>query len=62
MSNSLSRDKKGITLNLASEHGKDVLLRVDEHTAIVENFVPGTVAKLELGYEIVKHAACSGFG
>ncbi|MFC2008104.1 CaiB/BaiF CoA transferase family protein [Chloroflexota bacterium] len=67
---SLNRGKRSITLNLASEQGRDVFLKLVEHADIVvENFVPGTMARLGLGYETVKqrnprliYAACSGFG
>ncbi len=67
---SLNRGKKSITLNLASKEGKDIFLELVKHVDIVvENFVPGTMAKLGLSYETVKqhnprviYAACSGFG
>ena len=67
---SLNRGKKSITLNLASEQGRDILLKLVEHVDIVvENFTPGTMEKLGLGYETLKqrnprliYAACSGFG
>ncbi|MFC2034732.1 CaiB/BaiF CoA transferase family protein [Chloroflexota bacterium] len=67
---SLNRGKKSITLNLASEKGRDIFLRLVEHVDIVvENFTPGTMEKLGLSYETLKqynpkiiYAACSGFG
>ncbi len=67
---SLNRGKKSITLNLASKHGKNIFLKLVEHVdVVVENFTPGTMEKLELGYETLKqrnpkiiYAACSGFG
>jgi len=67
---SLNRGKKSIVLNLASEQGKDIFLRLVEKVDIlVENFVPGTMKKLGLDYEVVKqrnpkiiYAAISGFG
>ena len=67
---SLNRGKKSITLNLTSEQGKDIFLKLVEHVDIVvENFTPGTMEKLGLGYETLKqrnpkiiYAACSGFG
>ena len=67
---SLNRGKKSIMLNLASERGKDIFLRLVEHVdVVVENFTPGTMEKLGLGYETLKqhnpkiiYAACSGFG
>ena len=67
---SLNRGKKSITLNLASELGRDVFLKLTEKADIlVENFVPGTVEKLGIDYETVKehnpriiYVAGSGFG
>ena len=38
---SLNRSKKSITLNLASEHGKDIFLKLVEHVdVVVDNFTP----------------------
>ncbi len=67
---SLNRGKKSLALNLASEQGKDIFLKLVEHVdVVVENFTPGTMEKLGLGYETLKqrnpkiiYAACSGFG
>lgn len=67
---SLNRGKKSVTLNLASEQGKDIFLKLVKHVdVVVENFVPGTMEKLGLGYETLRqhnprliYAACSGFG
>ena len=67
---SLNRNKEGITLNLKSEKGKEILKKLILGADIlVENFKPGTMEKLGFGYEdIVKwkpdiiYAACSGFG
>jgi len=67
---SLNRNKKSITLDLNSEQGKEILLRLTEKADIlVQNFVPGTMEKLSLGYETVKarnpeiiYVAGSGFG
>ena len=67
---SLNRGKKSIVLNLASEHDRDIFLKLVEHVDIVvQNFSPGTMENLGLGYEILKqhnpkliYAACSGFG
>ena len=48
-------NKKSITLNLKSEHGKkiihDLLAKAD---VCVENFAPGTIERLGLDYESVK--------
>lgn len=67
---SLNRGKKSITLNIASEQGRDIFLKLVEHVdVVVQNFTPGTMEKLGLGYETLKqhnpkiiYAACSGFG
>ncbi|ENO98481.1 acyl-CoA transferase [Thauera phenylacetica B4P] len=62
--------KKSLTLNLKSDAGKEVLLRlVRTADVLVENFRPGVMDRLGLGYEILKKAnpklvycAISGFG
>jgi len=67
---SLNRGKKSIALNLATEPGRDVLLKLAESAdVLVENFVPGKIEKLGLSYETVKqrnpriiYASGSGFG
>jgi CoA:oxalate CoA-transferase len=67
---SLNRGKKSVTLNLATEEGVETFLRLAETADIlVENFTPGTMEKLGLGYETVKehnpgiiYVAGSGFG
>jgi CoA:oxalate CoA-transferase len=67
---SLNRGKKSVTLDLASERGREILLSlVKQVDIIVENYVPGTMKKLGLSYETIKehnpriiYAACSGFG
>jgi len=48
----LNRGKKSITLNIASEKGCDIAKRLVRNTDIlIENFSPGTMDKLGLGYE-----------
>lgn len=67
---SINRGKKSISLNLKTEKGKKILLDlVKKFDVIVENFKPGTMEKLGLGYEVIKevnpniiYAASSGFG
>lgn len=67
---SINRDKKSITLNLKTDKGKQILKDlVKKCDVIVENFRPGTMEKLGLGYEVLKeinprliYAASSGFG
>src|SRR6201987_1232888 len=63
-------NKKSITLNLKSPRGmdivKDLLRRAD---VCVENFAPGTIERLGLGYDVVRdinpriiYAQVKGFG
>lgn len=67
---SLNRGKKSITLDLATEQGIEVFLKlIKSADVLVENFVPGTMEKLGLSYERVKehnpkiiYVAGSGFG
>ncbi len=67
---SLNRNKRSMTLNLKAETGKkhflDLVRQVD---VLVENFRPGTMARLGLDYDVLKeinprliYAAASGFG
>ncbi|WP_334139667.1 CoA transferase [Thermovirga lienii] len=66
----LNRNKRGITLNLKSAKGKEIFLElVKRADVVVENYRPGTMEKLGLGYEVLKevnpriiYAAISGFG
>lgn len=67
---SLNRNKRSITLNLKSEKGKETFLEmVKKADVVVENFRPGTMEKLGLGYDYLSqvnpkiiYAASSGFG
>ncbi len=66
----INREKKSVSLNLKTEKGKEILRNlVKEFDIIIENFRPGTMEKLGLGYEELKkinpkliYAASSGFG
>ncbi|WP_408072605.1 CaiB/BaiF CoA transferase family protein [Butyrivibrio sp. JL13D10] len=66
----LNRNKRGITLNLKSEKGKDIFRKlVEKADVLLENYRPGVMDKLGLGYDELKkinpgliYAACSGFG
>ena len=66
----LNRGKKGVTLNLKDEEGKRVFLElVRKCDVLIENFSPGTMERLGLGYEELRkvnsrlvYAAISGFG
>jgi CoA:oxalate CoA-transferase len=67
---SINRSKESITLNLKSEKGKEIIKElVKKVDVIIENFKPGTMEKLGLGYHVLKeinpsliYAASSGFG
>lgn len=64
----VNRGKKGITLNLKSEKGKQLFLDlVKKADVVVENFRPGVMDKLGIGYDTLKevndqiiYAAVSG--
>ena len=63
-----NRSKKGITMDL--KKGKDVLLELVKNVdVLIENFRPGTMEKLGVGYETLKevnprliYGSISGFG
>jgi CoA:oxalate CoA-transferase len=67
---SLNRNKKSISLNLSTKQGAEVLLKLAGTADIlVENYKPGTMAKLGLDYEAVRninpriiYVSGSGFG
>ncbi|MFW9878123.1 MAG: CaiB/BaiF CoA transferase family protein, partial [Candidatus Thorarchaeota archaeon] len=67
---SVNRNKKSITLNMKKEKAKEIIHRlIKQSDVIVENFRPGTMEKLGLGYEKVKalnpkivYTSISGFG
>ena len=51
----LNRNKKSIALNLKSEQGQEIFLRLAERADVVlEGFRPGTVERLGVGYERVR--------
>jgi CoA:oxalate CoA-transferase len=66
----LGRNRKGITLDLKAPEGKQVFRDLVKRADVVlENFRPGTMARLGLGYEALRevnpgiiYAAISGFG
>lgn len=67
---SINRNKRSITLDLKKEEAKKIIYAmVKKVDVIVENFRPGTMEKLGLGYETLKelnprliYASASGFG
>ena len=66
----LNRNKQSIILDLKKAEGKRLLLELlKKADVLLENFKPGTMEKLGLGYEVVKdinprliYASISGFG
>ena len=51
----LNRNKKSIVLNLKNSRAKEIFLDLVKRSDVVlENFRPGTMEKLGLGYEIQK--------
>jgi CoA:oxalate CoA-transferase len=67
---SINRNKKSLSLNLKAPEGKEIFLSLVKRADVVlENFRPGTMEKLGLGYEELEkinpgiiYAASSGFG
>lgn len=65
-----NRSKYGITLNLKKPEGKAMFLEmVKKADVVIENYRPGTMEKLGLGYDVLKetnpgiiYGAVSGFG
>ena len=65
-----NRNKKGITLNLKSAKGKQLFLDlIKKSDVVMENYRPGTMEKLGLGYDVLKeinpgiiYGCISGFG
>ncbi|QAT48702.1 CoA transferase [Caproiciproducens sp. NJN-50] len=66
----INRNKRGITLNLKSEEGREIFKELTKKAdVVIENYRPGVMDKLGLGYEELKkinprviYAAVSGFG
>ncbi len=66
----MNRNKRSVTLNLKTEAGRGVLLRmVKDADILLENYRPGAMKRLGLGYEVVAainpkliYTSISGFG
>ena len=67
---SISRGKESLTVNLKHPEGKKLVLALARRAdVVVQNFVPGTMENLGLGYDVLRaenprliYASCSGFG
>jgi crotonobetainyl-CoA:carnitine CoA-transferase CaiB-like acyl-CoA transferase len=67
---SLNRNKRSIRIDLKSEAGREVLLRlVRDHDVVLESFRPGVLDRLGVGYERMReqnpgivYCAISGYG
>jgi crotonobetainyl-CoA:carnitine CoA-transferase CaiB-like acyl-CoA transferase len=67
---SLNRNKRSIRIDLKSEQGREVLLRlVGEYDVVLESFRPGVLDRLGVGYERMReqnpgivYCAISGYG
>jgi crotonobetainyl-CoA:carnitine CoA-transferase CaiB-like acyl-CoA transferase len=65
-----NRNKRSIAIDLKSEQGREIALKlVDSADVVAENFRPGVMEKLGLGYETLKarkpsliYASASGYG
>ncbi|BDD61517.1 hypothetical protein MAP00_006559 [Monascus purpureus] len=68
--NTINRNKRSITVNLKDPKGKEIILGLARRAdVIVENFVPGKLDELGLGYEALRRvnrsiilASISGYG
>jgi CoA:oxalate CoA-transferase len=67
---SVNRGKRSICLDVKSEEGRELLLRmIEKADVLMENFTPGTMDRMGLGYETLHarnsrliYSATSGFG
>ncbi len=67
---SINRGKKSVCLDLKAERGRELFLRLAGLSdVLMENFTPGTMDKLGLGYDVLQkhnprliYSATSGFG
>lgn len=67
---SINRGKRSVAIDLRSEEGRELFLRLVEHADVVmENFTPGTIDRLGIGYPVLAArnpriilASISGFG
>ena len=67
---SVNRGKKSVVMDLRKDEGREIFLQlVEQADVVMENFTPGTMARLGLGYETLAEgnerlimASTSGFG
>ncbi|KAB2857954.1 MAG: CoA transferase, partial [Bauldia sp.] len=65
-----NRNKKSVALDLKAPEGREIALKlIEQSQVVVENFRPGVLDRLGLGYEAVKvrkpaiiYASATGFG
>ena len=65
-----NRSKQGVTLNLKEPEAKEIFKEMVKHAdVVIENYRPGTMEKLGLGYDVLKeinpgiiYGSVSGFG
>lgn len=68
--NALNRNKKSVQIDLKTDAGREILLKlVAEHDVVLESFRPGVLDKLGVGYETMKgvnaglvYCAITGYG
>jgi len=66
----MNRNKRGLSLDLKTERGQEIALKLASQADVfAENFVPGTIERLGLGYEKVRklnpgiiYCSVSGYG
>ena len=66
----MNRNKRSVALNLKTDAGRELLLRmVKDADILIENYRPGAMTRLGLGYEVLKeinprlvYTSISGFG
>jgi formyl-CoA transferase len=67
---SINRNKKSITVDLKKKEGQEIIRRLAQQSDILlENFLPGSLAEMGLGYEQIKalnpgiiYASVTGYG
>lgn len=65
-----NRNQRAISVDLKTEKGKQIICKlIEQYDVVIENFRPGVMDKLGLGYEALKkinprliYTSCSGYG